>query len=330
MARFFSSILPLLFSLGTLAAECPTAPLTGLFYQPLVVDLQLSSTEWHTRIEQLKHSGFNELYLQWTAHGEVNFLASNTQDGKPFLKTLADAAANNDIHLYFGLHADPDWFENSRQSGPTLTHYLSDLRIQSLSQAANLTKAISTEAIAGWYLPEEINDRDWPQLSKRNQLRTHLKLLSATLNSLTANKPVFVSAYAGGEMPAQEFAGFLNTLLKPNNLSLLYQDGSGTGSLNRQHRYDYVYALNRRFQQDRWRIIVELFKQDRTDIHVFKAKPGTVTEIAGNIEEWRAINPALPLAGFSLRYLFHDQHYLLDGYNARYCRSPLPNAVEVQ
>ncbi len=300
------------------AAQCAAAPLKSLFYQPQTVDLTLSSQQWRRRMLLLRDSGFTSIYLQWTAHADVDFIKQTTSDGRPFLPSLAESALAADIKLHFGLWADPNWFERTSSTGSRET-YLKLVQVMSLQQASALVEYMAPGSIEGWYLTEEINDRDWQGRSSRLELYRHIELMVTELQKLSPGKPVSISSYVGGEMLPVSFANFWVSLLQIDGLFMWFQDGSGTQALQVAKRAQYRNMLTSRLDKSDWGIIVELFDQTRSRGSEFVARPAKIDALTKRVRQARESRASIPLNSFSLRYLFLNEGRLLVNYRSYYC-----------
>ena len=68
----------------------------------------------------LRHLGFSEVILQWTAYGSL-ILYSDAQAGyesQPYLGAVVHAAQQHRIKLWLGLHYDPEFWSASRARQP--------------------------------------------------------------------------------------------------------------------------------------------------------------------------------------------------------------------
>jgi Domain of unknown function (DUF4434) len=301
------------------AAECPKGPLSGLFYQPLLIDLELSSSDWKARMERLSQIGITEIYLQWTAYGDADFTQQTTRDNQPFLLALYAASEEFGISLHFGLIADPEWFQKSLVEGTEKVKYLQQLRLQNAVQARKILAAVPEKDIAGWYLPEEITASYWVEPDHLAELEYHLTQTVGYLQKLTPGKNIAISGFTGGRLSAEQYTAFWRNILGVGGLVFLHQDGEGTAVLGNQERDLYVETLHRELLDTQWGVIAEIFRQQSAPDEEFYATAVPVAALSEQLSTLKQLDSELDITAFSLRYLFQDNGKLLKSYEEHYC-----------
>jgi hypothetical protein len=136
--------------------------------------------------------------------------------------------------------------------------------------------------VSGWYFPPEI-DPTWKQAA------TQLPPILARLP-----RPLWISAYDGGNIGAKEFANWLASWL-PADVGLLFQDGVGVHVRSAPVAREYADALVDRLGKARVAIIAEAFRT-----HEGKFRPATAAELKPQLAHYK---------GFRV-YLFDGPHYV--------------------
>ena len=320
MRSLFATLCLLCLPWYSSAQECERSPLDGIFFQPLYVDLELRAGQWDERIAALKQSGVDRFFLQWTVYGEADFLNLYTADGRPFLLTLANALERHGIELILGLVADPQWFAKVESlQGQALNNYLAALRLDTIRQAGNILSEYPDLEIAGWYLPEEIAGVHWREKDRLDILLNHFQQIAIQLRRFSPDPTLYVSAFASEFGEPGNYIDVLTRLSEVLPIFILHQDGSGTRAISSTSSAYIIEELHRKLDNDRWGIIVELFRQQPTADGTFLAVPTESDELIAQFAHHAERIPDIHIAGFSLRYLLEDGARLLNELMASYC-----------
>lgn len=295
------------------ALASPDGAMTALVYQPWSRDLDMGAEAWRSCFSRMKAMNIRTLYIQWMRHGPTDFMTARTASGQPFAPILFDSAAACGIELRPGLYHDPNYFTQIKQPVETRTSYLHHLRAQSLTTAKKIAETFGRHpAFGGWYLPEEIDDRNWRSSKKQDLLTDHLACLAGQLGQLTPGAPVAVSTFFTGQMIPYDYARMWETALERTGLVLLVQDGAGAGDLPSRDRALYLRALESRLgPRHPWGVIVELFEPTGSATH-FSARPAPMTRVRAQVQAVSVHSPHAFVVGFSLRYLLFDGRMLGD------------------
>ncbi len=278
------------------------APLHAVMYQPHVTDLENDPAWWQQTLERLQRLKVQELYIQWSRHGDVDFTRQIDPLPEPLVQLLLRQAEALGLKLHIGLYADPDFFSRSKQSLPALAVYLNRLRILSLEQAEKIAVlAKGSPALAGFYLYEEIDDVNWRAREKQDLLAQHLQKSYDELHSRFPELQIAVSSFFTARMTPEGYAKMWQRLTRENSLVVFVQDGAGTGLLDSDERMLYFRALDRNLVANQWSIIVELFRQDRSS-KGFSASRGGTADLNRRMNQIKKLHIRPPVA-FSLRYL---------------------------
>lgn len=245
--------------------------MTALFYQPQTGDRAVDAGRWPALFATVRAQGFDTLVVQWTAHGDV--LAGNLAfgpddaDGHAWLKArLAEARAAG-LQLVIGLAADEKFFVRQDIPAHRLDAYLQRLHAHNRQLMAQWRAEPGGDAISGWYLPLEIDDRRWRAEDARAPLHRYLQREVDAAGGL----PVYVSTFFAGNMAPDDYTTLLRQLAD-SGVRLWVQDGAGTGKLGNSERWLYLAPVQRCESGIAHGIIHELFRQTAPDA-AFAAKP---------------------------------------------------------
>jgi hypothetical protein len=232
-------------------------------------DATRSTQEWSALFAHLRHLGFSEVILQWTAYGSL-ILYRDAQPGyesQPYLGAVVHAAQQHRIKLWLGLDYDPDFWSHI-ESEATLTEAYLHRRLVDISMRLNALVASVEHAdpagatVAGWYLSDEIDDVNWRTPTRRDMLLHYLKALRRLLHDKRPTWPAIISGFSNGKQPPQQWAAFWQEVLQRSGINtLLFQDGIGVEKLSLPALEAYLAALKDRLGASRnaFGVIVELF-----------------------------------------------------------------------
>lgn len=235
---------------------------------------------WRRLFDRLADLRLEELYLQWS---EVDGQAVITV---PVLQTVLGLAAQRGIRVWIGLAADTGFGRRILEEPRAVAVYLARLRAAGREVALRLAPAWrGQDAVAGWYIPEEIDDRNWQELARRRLLVDHLAALASELSQIAPELPVAVSGYTGAWLDPATLAALWSEIFAAASLDLLlFQDGLGVGRMRSADVEQYLSALrsaavrsNRGFA-----VVVEVFRQKSgtsLDDRPFQAAPAPFERI---------------------------------------------------
>ena len=178
------------------------------------------------------------------------------------LAAILDLAARSGIRVWFGLALDSSYWEEIKQSSELLRPYFRR-RVQDLIGFVDDLNATTAGApFAGWYIPDEIDDRTWLDPGKRAVLK---KYLAETVGLLKARRPgskVAVSGFSNSFADPDLLASFWAGVIKGSGINLLlFQDGVGEGKVALENIGLYYQALDRAVREAGAQLgaVVELF-----------------------------------------------------------------------
>jgi len=267
----------------------------GIIFQPRVVDLSIPVENWPKIFKLAKARGFNTLVIQWTRFDNV---FASPQNQKWLQDRMLEAVGEN-FKLVIGLSSDPDTFERLKQPAPIVGSYFRKLNEFNLELAQQWVKVIPAKAITGWYLPLEVDDRQWRDLSARTELTRYLKRQVSELGNVLP-VPVYISSFFSGNMTPERYAVMLENIEAQSKVHFWVQNGSGTNKLIAVERDLYIDAISNCSGYAASGLIYEIFTQTQAD-REFAAKPLSAPEMS------KALQQRSPCNGdrvfFALNYL---------------------------
>lgn len=285
-----------------LATDCRQNSSTAIIYQPWLVDAKKNVKTWEATFQKLQDTGIKTILLQWTAYGDVDFAQPHEENNtlnEPLLAKIIQLATQYDMKIIFGLWSDPSWFSTLNNDDQAFEYYLTKVRAKNLQQARKLLELLDDNTILqGWYLPEEIDDKNWETKARQQLLSNHLSLMTQQLSSLSANDtPVMISTFFTGQMQPEKYATMLEDQAIQSQLTWLVQDGTGTKRLTDFQTSQYLKHLRSR---GHWQGILELFTPSSNDIG-FTSASSQLIESRRTL--WCNTTGIHPQFMFSLRYL---------------------------
>lgn len=228
-----------LLMLGTVAAAPRVAPIHALFYQPQLADRALPAARWPALFASVRARGFDTLVVQWVQYGD-GFTAPAD---RAWLRTRLDEARDSGLQLVLGLAADPAFFQRQADAPEAVAGYLSGLAQRDVAVAAQWQSLLGASAIAGWYLPLEIDDQHWRAPGARRALTDALAQEVRGLRALAPVRPVYVTAFFSGRMAPAAYAQLLADV-HATGVRVWVQDGAGIAQLEAAERALYLAAAD--------------------------------------------------------------------------------------
>lgn len=227
------------------ARACPG--LHGTFLQLTEVQLARPPGDWRGLFDDLRAMGITQIFVQWTvADRKALFQTARLEVMRNTpLSQIFDLAAHAGMRVWIGLATDTDYWEEIKQSPERLRPYFHK-RLSDLSDFIDdLNTAVAAEPFAGWYIPDEIDDRTWLDPSKRAVLENYL---AKTVRLLKARRPgskVAISGFSNSFADPDLLAAFWGDLIRSTGLDLLlFQDGVGEGKVAVDNISLYYGPLN--------------------------------------------------------------------------------------
>jgi hypothetical protein len=240
-----SCTVTLLITTPPAGAACNGLP--GTFLQLTDAQVSRPAADWRQLIDELRSIGIDNLFLQWTVADRKAFFQTagfETPINTP-LPYILELAAHAGIRLWIGLAFDTHYWEAIKRSPEMLRPYFHK-RLQDLSGfLGDLDATLAGAPFAGWYIPDEIDDRTWLELTKRAVLK---KYLADTVGLLKARRPgskVAISGFSNSFADPDLLASFWSELIEGAGIDLLlFQDGVGEGKVALEDIGLYYKPLN--------------------------------------------------------------------------------------
>lgn len=280
--------------LALLAASTQGLALTAIFYQPQLRDRAIKEAQWPLIFSTAHTQGFDTVVVQWTRYGD----AFDDEAGRVWLQARLFEARAAGLQLVLGLAADPEFFSRQEMPAEALPAYFQQLQRNNAALAQYWQQQLPAHAIAGWYLPLEVDDRRWREQEARQTLLHYLHNESRQLGRRNS-KPVYLSSFFGGYMSPQAYAELITDMEK-TGVHVWVQDGAGTGKLTTSERRHYLEAALDCHSGTAAGVVYELFHQTGTDA-VFSATAKPADEAAAVLAQRAPCGKNSVF--FSLRYL---------------------------
>ncbi|MFM2030019.1 MAG: hypothetical protein RL517_1211 [Pseudomonadota bacterium] len=283
-----------LFSILLLLAF-PSQAITAIFFQPQASDQSTPLEKWTPIFNELHKKGFDTLVVQWAQYGN----SENEEKDREWLIQVLTKAKNANLKLILGLSADPDVFNKLQQTPATLEMYLQKTYERDQRALLSWTKSSLIDSSIGWYIPLEVDDREWRAQERRTLLKQFLDREVKQIQLISKN-PVYISSFFTGNMTPINYSKLLTDLKIGIPLKIWVQDGGGTKKLSSQERSLYFQELNNCNANVADGIIFEIFKQTEQD-QTFTAEPLRPAELAKKLKFRAPCNRDSIF--FELRYL---------------------------
>jgi hypothetical protein len=266
----------------------------------------------------LRASGVRTIVLQFSGDEHGGYDARHP-DTLP-VRSLLRAAATLHMDVYVGLYADPRWpeqFDVAKHLAPPLDDEAGRAYLGELSRAS--------EAFAGFYIPEEIDEQTWDTPERAPLLAAFLERSASALRSLRPDKPVTISPFYAEKSSPEQYARFWSQLLAQRSVDILMlQDGAGARGTSATRIARTLKALRAALDPlhiELW-AVVELFRQTGgppVNEQEFAAVPDELARICASIAAERPL--VHRLIAFSVLDYMHpargDKHkHLYDKYRA--------------
>jgi hypothetical protein len=144
------------------------------------------------------------------------------------------------------LALDSSYWEEIKQTPELLRPYF-HRRLQDLAGFLDDLNATTAGApFAGWYIPDEIDDRTWLDPSKRAVLKRYLAETVALLKARRPGSKVAISGFSNSFADPDLLASFWADVIRASGIELLlFQDGVGEGKVALENIGLYYGALDR-------------------------------------------------------------------------------------
>lgn len=268
----------------------------AIFYQPLTADRDVDPSVWLQAFQAARGNGFEAVVFQWTEHGN----AFEEPVAKQWLQARMSDAIKADLKIVVGLYADADMFSAVKVPNDLLEPYFLKVTEKNRVLAAFWQDHIPEQALIGWYLPFEVDDRRWRARADMAALSSALKRDVQALNMIS-DLPVYISSFFRGNATPAAYEDMLSTIRDQSGVRFWVQDGSGNRVLSADERQLYLLPLHQCDQSPVDGIVYEIFREVGTPQH-FEANSLAKKQMRV------AIKQRAPCGGdsvfFSLRYFY--------------------------
>jgi Domain of unknown function (DUF4434) len=227
-------------------ATCPG--LNSTFLQLTEAQLTRPAAEWRQLFEEFREIGINTVFLQWTVVDRKPLFqtARHEMGASTPLALILDLAEQSGVRVWFGLAFDSSYWEEIKQPPGMLRPYF-HRRLQDLAGFLdNLNATTAGAPFAGWYIPDEIDDRTWLDPEKRAILKKYLAETVALLKARRPGSRVAISAFSNSFADPDLLASFWADVIRASGIDLLlFQDGVGEGKVALENIGLYYGALDR-------------------------------------------------------------------------------------
>lgn len=255
-------------SLSSYAQSCVTGKATRSFLQLWQAHAAYSPAQWDSLFAGLHQHGFTEIIVQWSTYGQVSYLA----DGRPGRETaeclpaLMAAARRAKCKLWLGLHYDPEFWQRIEKNSEVSAYLNKRLRFFEESLPLLLKLVTTTDpagdTVAGWYIADEIDDRNWQSSQRQILLLNYLAAISSRLHTSTPRLPILISGFVNGTMTPTAWSALVKRVLMDTAIqTFLLQDAIGTGKMTVARLQPYLQVLLQTLPDPagRFSLIVEIF-----------------------------------------------------------------------
>lgn len=278
---------------GTDAASAPP-PFTGTFLQLLAGHADWDPGRWEALFAALAAIGVGEVVVQWSVIDATPTYPSRhfTAPAKISLPAVLEAARRHGLRLVLGLvHEGDYWTRIERDPKLVRVHFRRLLRDGLATARELLDLAGDNPALAGFYIPQEIDDRNWLDPQREKVLAEYLGDLTRGLHALAPGLPVAVSGFSNAFAEPELLGRFWQELLVATDIDrVLFQDGVGVGKLRPDEAEIFLAAVSRAAAEAgrRFTPVVETFSQvDGPPLNdkPFRAEPAPLARLADQLRQ---------------------------------------------
>lgn len=300
------------------AACVATRGLDATFLQPTRAAALRPRADWERLFADLAAVGIGEVFVQWTWADGVAFYAQETPgaDDVPLVDLLLELAERHAMRVWLGLAHDAGWWAGIDRARPPreVEVFLARRRLANVGVARQLAPLVAERAsFAGWYVPDEIDDKNWLGEGRTELVVGYLADLGGALASLRPGAGLAMSGFAQGWATPRQLAELWGAIAGQTPVSLaLFQDGVGAGKLTVAEAAIDLPLLRAAVEAHgkRLGVVVELFSAaPASPGRAFAAVPAPLDRVVPQLAlAWRfAGGPGLageqrpgPVVGFSV------------------------------
>jgi hypothetical protein len=302
---------PILLQPGTSAAADPLTVrdlpgVKGIFLQPGPDNLARDEAYWLRLFQKLQQENMETIFLQWSGEKGRVFadLELENHEKQPFLEKIFQAAREAGIKVFLGLYQETAYWQQIPAPLDVLENFFY-LRVAANERLLEqVHKKFGQEAaLAGYYIPDEIDDLNWRTPDRIGLYNGYLKLLVERIRQYDPQRPVAVSTFFRSRTSPRIYAENVFAILKDTGINwLLVQDGAGENNPAEPYRAMYFEKLRENKPQGIELVgILELFSRTSRESEPFAAVSAPRERIGRQLAEARRYFDHL--VAFSLEYL---------------------------
>lgn len=190
-----------------------------------------SQAQWDAELQKLKDLCQDTVFVQYGAWEDNAWYTPESQAfinfSNPTLGRIFTAAENLGMKVVVGLWFGESWNTDDKTLAATYSTPLA----RSTGVANEIALLFgSSPAFGGWYIPQEVNDLEWPTGSPQLTLLRNWLRDTAAAAKAAKNAPVYLAPYFGPNRPADDYQSWWDgTLAVATGIDVLIpQDGVGT------------------------------------------------------------------------------------------------------
>ncbi len=237
---------------------------------------------WDQYFGLLKTLGYREVIVQWTAKegGKSDWRLPDDA-----LDKLFDAAEIHGFGVQVGLPHDDRWTEVLNSPDIERASAFFDMTSQTVRRYVDESSCPQRNGFRGWYIPYEIEQYSWSDISRRMHLTQWLADLAATLEIKSGSVPT-ISTYFSQLESTLTLEQLWSEILDATMVRPMIQDGVGVAGLENYRNLEPLRAL---FVQRRlkWDLIIELFEElpsEKTDGTTFHAQSAAFSRVSRQLK----------------------------------------------
>jgi hypothetical protein len=251
----------------------------------------------------------SRVVIQWTVYDNIAFYNSEEFERvkKPPFELVLGLADGAGVDVWLGLGQESDYWQKINRPPSLVEVYLQRRRVKAKLAVQELAEVVDAHpSVKGWYLNEEIDDRNWLKSEARRILGLHLQQLRNTLTEVSPDMSVAISCFSSGYADPQVFGVFWDGLLKEVPFDVLFfQDGIGVNKLDLYTLPLYLGSLRDAVgpHGTELRVVVEVFEQTSRWDEPFKARPAGLERVLRQVELALEITGRAPVVFSILEYM---------------------------
>ena len=278
----------------------------GIFLQPGDSWLAKEEEYWLRLFQKLRDLHIDTLFLQWSAeNGRVYAdLELENHEPRPLLEKIFRAARESGIKVFLGLYHETTYWRQIPGPPDVVENFFYLRAAANERLLARWHEKFGQEtALAGYYIPDEIDDLNWRTPDRIGFYNLYLKLMVERIRKYDPERPVAVSGFFRSRTAPRIFAENLFAILKDTGINLLLiQDGAGEDNPSEAYRALYFEKIKEHKPEGiELAGILEIFSRTSRENEPFSAIPAPRERILRQLTEARKYFDSLGV--FSLEYL---------------------------